>query len=122
MNAPPRSVLVVEDDPIIAFDLETILKDLRCDDVVVFRDNSAAMEWLSGRTPRLAILDFKLEAETSLETAAALARRAVPTAFVTGYGERVPLPAVFADWPVFDKPVARNDLEAWVQSLRPGGC
>jgi DNA-binding NtrC family response regulator len=113
-----QPVLVVEDDPIIAFDLETILRELACEDVVVFTDNSGAIKWLNGATPGVAILDFKLTAGDSLDTANLLAHRSVPTAFVTGYGDNLTLPATFSGCPVFDKPVAKTDIATWLRKVR----
>jgi DNA-binding NtrC family response regulator len=109
-----RVVLVVEDDPIIAFDLETILKELSCEAVVIFSDNRGAIQWLDGQSPHCAILDFKLTSENSLDTAHLLARRDIPTAFVTGYGAKVPLPDTLARCEIFNKPISKTDLEQWL--------
>ena len=109
-----RVVLVVEDDPIIAFDLETILKELACDTVVIFSDNRGAIDWLDDKTPHCAILDFKLTSENSLDTAHLLARRDIPTAFVTGYGDKVPLPDALTGCEIFNKPISKTDLEEWL--------
>jgi DNA-binding NtrC family response regulator len=113
-----RTVLVIEDDPIIAFDLETILNELASNDVVAFTDNRGAIDWLDRNTPAAAILDFKLTGDTSIETANLLANRSVPIAFVTGYGDGMPLPDRLSSARVFNKPVAKSDIAGWLEEIR----
>jgi DNA-binding NtrC family response regulator len=109
-------VLVLEDDPIIAFDLEYLLLDLGCRPTVV-QDNAQAAAFLADRNPDRAILDFKLARDTSLATAVDLAARGIPVAFVTGYGDHVPLPPELRDAAVFNKPVNREALGDWIAGL-----
>jgi DNA-binding response OmpR family regulator len=108
-------VLVVEDDPFIAFDLEDLLRALGCEPAVV-QDNQAAAEWLDRHRPDRAILDFKLARDTSLSTAERLAGLGIPIAFATGYGDHVPLPDGLNASTIFNKPVNRDAVAAWLDS------
>ena len=118
-SADSCAVFVVEDDPIIAFDLESMLEESGVGEIRVFRDNASALAAIETRTPDYAILDWKLAAGTSIETAAMLRSLGVPVAFVTGYGEHVPLPPALADCPIFSKPVDRRLLAAFVACAKP---
>jgi CheY-like chemotaxis protein len=119
MAAEPKGpILVVEDDPIIAFDLETIVADLAVGDVVVFTSGPEALAWLETGSPGAAILDWKLSTGTSLDAAALLVGRRIPIAFVTGYGQALSLPPDLSRCPVFDKPVDRGAIGAWLLAAR----
>ncbi len=116
MAVTERFVLVVEDDPIIAFDLESVLTDLGYHGVRLFRENESAIRWLATERPDFAILDYKLASGTSMDTAAVLLRDRVPMVFVTGYGEDLPLPDAFAGCPVLSKPIDKSALSALLPS------
>lgn len=64
----------------------------------------------------LALLDVNLNGVGSYPVAAALRRRGVPVAFVTGYG-RAGLDADWRDALVLQKPFVRDDLQALVAKM-----
>lgn len=78
-----RRVLIVEDDPLIALDLKTILEDVK---VVVLGPSSRVADAiaLAEKTAfDAAILDVRLEVGTTLPFAEWLAERGVPFLFQT---------------------------------------
>ncbi len=77
-------ILVVEDEPLIAFDLMSIIRKARGD--VAAHAASLTRALVLADTPRLslAILDFRLGSETSLPVAAKLYAHGVPFIFHTG--------------------------------------
>ena len=64
-------VAIFEDDPLIAFDIQTAVEDAGCVVCGVFRDSSAAAAICEEARPDLAIIDLGLlDGETGSELAA----------------------------------------------------
>lgn len=110
-------VLVVEDDPIIAYDTAEILRAAGAHIVgPIFNLESAV---LAARSQPLsaAILDIRLKEATVFPVAEVLVEREVPFAFYTGNGSELTLKK---DWPgclVINKPVTPKVLVATVRTL-----
>ena len=117
-DSPPQDVLVVEDDVLLALDLEQILRD--CGVVQVRTTDSVpeAMAIIDERVPDFAFLDVKLGAQNSFEIAHRLVELAVPIAFVTGYDDDVPFHGAFEDVLKIRKPY---DTETIRQALGRAG-
>ncbi len=110
-------VFVVEDESLVAMQLEDILADLGCDVVGLAMRLNRALEMLNGISEiDVAILDVNLGGEKVYPVADALRGRGVPVIFATGYGRG----GVMPEWqsrPVLQKPytdaqVARTLMEA----------
>lgn len=78
-------VLVVEDDALIALDIEQMLVELGPVRVTLAHDLTMGLEALDAGCPDLAILDLDLGANDSLPIAARLATLGKPYLFLTGY-------------------------------------
>jgi CheY-like chemotaxis protein len=85
----PMSILVVDDEAMIAMFLEDMLVDLGCRVVGPAGAVAAAMALIDtdGHILDGALLDVNLRGELVYPVADALARRDVPFVFVTGYPE-----------------------------------
>ena len=81
-------ILVVEDDTLIALDIEQMLTDLGAVRVTVAHDLSMALRSLEAGWPDMAILDLHLGAHDSLPLARLLAAAGKPFLFLTGYHEQ----------------------------------
>lgn len=98
-----RSILIVEDEPLIAMMLEDFIVSLghdvsgNCDSVV-----SALAEVEKGRFD-LAILDVNLKGESVWPVATALRNKGTPFVLATG-GHVDPPPPEFAGVPMIEKP------------------
>ena len=98
-----RSILIVEDEPLIAMMLEDFLESLghtvsaTCDTV------ACALEKADQGGFDLAILDVNLKGENVWPVASALRQRNVPFIIATG-GHVDPPPPEFNDAPVIEKP------------------
>ncbi|HEX6101539.1 MAG TPA: response regulator [Alphaproteobacteria bacterium] len=97
-------ILLVEDEFFVALELKSMLHDLGAEVVgPVGRLNSArdlaASEPLQG-----AVLDVKLDGDTSFPLAEELLERGVPVIFTTGF-DAAALPVKFRDAPRLAKPV-----------------
>jgi len=88
-------VLVVEDEVLVALDLEAILNDAGAD-VELCRTTQAALDRLTSAPITVAILDVRLGTDTVTPVASRLAERGIPFVFYTGQSACDP---ILADWP-----------------------
>lgn len=105
-----RRVLVVEDQFVIALDMEQMLRLLGADAVDLATSIPDALAVLERTPPDLAILDLRLGTETTATIAETLQARAIPLIFVTGYGDLDALPAPLRCAPLLRKPVDHTAL------------
>ena len=97
-------VLVVEDEAMIAMDLQGILRRAGCEVIGPVGRVEAATRRADGEPPPdVALLDINLGGESVFVVADALAARRIPFVFVTGYGKDV-LPERFRERPMSSKP------------------
>lgn len=104
-----KRILVVEDEVLVALE---IMANLEAEGAVPVGPCSSVAEALrTVETDQLdaALLDANLRGATVEQIAAALTRRNVPFAFVTGYA-RESLPRAFASAPVISKPFIVGQL------------
>jgi DNA-binding response OmpR family regulator len=80
------SVLVLEDEAVIALDVEDILQSAGFTDVVTISSRADAERWLSEHTPHIAVIDAHLRDGMCIEVIQTLTERNVP--FVIHSGER----------------------------------
>jgi CheY-like chemotaxis protein len=109
MTALPADVLIVEDDPILALDLEETVLRLGVKQVRTTANVAGALDMIAARAPDLALLDVGLLRENSFAVAARLAELKIPFAFVTGYRSGK-VPRAFADRPRLPKPCSSAEL------------
>jgi CheY-like chemotaxis protein len=103
------SVLILEDEPIVAFALEDMLLDLRVKDVRLATSVAEAMRLLEAYTPDFAVLDVNIRGERSYGVAAELRKREVPFVFATGYGD-AEHPEALKTVPTLTKPYSAEDI------------
>ncbi|UAL10520.1 HWE histidine kinase domain-containing protein [Caulobacter segnis] len=108
----PETMLVLEDNMIIALDLEDMLTRLGVKQVTVASSVGQAMDALAEALPPFAILDVNLGQETSFPVAEALQAAGVPFAFGTGFGDSAAFPDRFRDAPVLQKPYSAESVAA----------
>lgn len=79
-------ILIVEDEPLTAFDNETMLRDLDYEVVATLDSFEAAIELLDREEIDLILSDFRLSGErTGLDLARAARNRGIPILFSTGH-------------------------------------
>ncbi|KQS87788.1 MULTISPECIES: HWE histidine kinase domain-containing protein [unclassified Rhizobium] len=110
-------VLLVEDQMLIALDVESMLADHGISDVITSASAADALARLADFTPDVAILDVNLGDGTSLIVARELTIRGVPFLFATGYGKSEMIPPDFASVPVIRKPYDASSLVSTMRKL-----
>ena len=98
-----KTVLVVEDEFLVALDMQTILTDAGFLVIGPAGGVDEAIRLLDQQRPDAALLDNNLNGHSVAPVAAVLGDRGVPFAFVTG-NDRDSLPASFMNAPVVRKP------------------
>lgn len=81
-----RRLLIVEDELLIALELQTILEQLGGIVVGPAQSVEGALQLLSETTPDAALLDVNLGGDRVTPVAHACRERSIPFALVTGYG------------------------------------
>jgi two-component sensor histidine kinase len=114
-----KRFLVVEDEPLVAIDLSAGLQGAGAEVVASTGSASAALNIIESRPLDAALLDGNLHGRPVDEIAAALTRRKVPFAFVSGYG-RESLPRIFGTVALLAKPFSQAQLlEVATQLIEP---
>lgn len=104
-----RRILVVEDEFLIAMEVEDVLRALGAEVVGPFGRLAPALGAVQKEDIHGAVLDVRLDGETSEEVAAVLVSRGLPVLLTTGYeGEQ--LPPVLRHLPRLRKPFDERDL------------
>ena len=98
-----RSILVVEDEPLIAMMLEDFLESLGHSVTATCESVQDAMAEANQGGFDLAILDVNLKGESVWPVAELLREQRIPFVLATG-GHVEPPPAQFANVPVIEKP------------------
>lgn len=105
-----KSVLVVEDQFLVALDTEQALRRAGAIDVRLSSSVRDALRTLTNFVPEAAVLDFTLVDGTGIDVAARLTELHVPFVFATGYGSGLPIPAAYSHVPVVRKPFTVDEL------------
>lgn len=105
-----KSVLVIEDQFLIAIDTEQALRKAGAVDVRLASSVRDALQVLASFVPDVVVLDFLLGDGTGADVAKVLTDLQVPFVFATGYGDNVPIPAPYKHVPIVRKPFSVDDL------------
>nr|WP_306267759.1 response regulator [Pararhizobium sp. IMCC3301] len=108
--AQQRTLLIVEDDPFIAMDMEWEFSD-RGYKVIIASDPASGARALTQVVPDFAILDYNLGKETSVPIANALVDAKIPFIYLTGRPQAVVDDASAPDAPIIPKPFNFDFLE-----------
>ena len=117
----PATILLLEDEPLIAMDIESTLIDAGFT-VIALRTVSAAHLWLAGNRPDSAIIGMALIDGSCQGIAADLAARAIPFVVHSGKDMSSDIPAAFTYGIWLDKPADMVGLvDALRQAMTPRG-
>ena len=99
-----RRILIVEDEALIAIDLEYALEDAGAVLVGIAPDNRTALALLDTEEVDAVLLDYGLADGEAAPTARAARALGVPVVFHSGHASPAQLRSLFADVPVLRKP------------------
>jgi CheY-like chemotaxis protein len=116
-QTPIDVVLVVEDNMIIALDIEDILLGLGAKRVIICRTCQEGLDALVTNDVQIALLDVHLGEETSLDVARALLASRKPFLFVTGSSAHGGAVIDMPDVPTLSKPFTAYQLRTAVNQL-----
>lgn len=113
----PLRVFLVEDQMLIAMDVEYMLEAHGITDIETATSSTTALEKLKNVTPDVGILDINLGSDTSIPVAHEFLRRGIPFMFATGYADGIMIPPEFSHVPVIHKPYDEDALLASIGKL-----
>jgi DNA-binding response OmpR family regulator len=110
--------LIVEDQALIGMALEAYLEEAGFRVAGPFMTNAAALDWLEGHTPDVAVVDVLLKDGACTQLVRALSRRGVPITIYSGLKPDHRPPELAAiRW--LEKPVSRQDLATALLEMAP---
>lgn len=113
---PILRLLIVEDEPIIAFEIADIAKDAGCAATAIVNTIDAALEVIERKACDAAILDANLGGASAAPVAERLREAGLPFIVVTGYTA-----GQIGDWlggaPIIAKPFDVQSLHAEIDKL-----
>jgi two-component sensor histidine kinase/CheY-like chemotaxis protein len=104
------TVLLVEDNMIIALEAEDLQMTLGADSVLVASNVAEALRLLAIETPTFALLDINLGIEMSWPIALRLRELGVRYAFATGYGDAMNVPIELRPAAIVAKPYTKDSI------------
>lgn len=112
-----RRVLIVEDEPLIALDLDALLSAEGAVVVGPCGDLDEGLRQAEGAKLSAALLDVRIGGATAAPIAKALAARGVPFAFYTGQADTDAIRLAWPGAPVIAKPMPARDLLRAMEAL-----
>jgi PAS domain S-box-containing protein len=109
-NGATPAVMIVEDEVLVALDLQESVRSLGYEVVGPYARLADAIEGAETQAVDFAILDLNLNGEMTYELAESLQLRGIPIVFTTGY-ETEDVKARLRNSRVLNKPVVRDALE-----------
>jgi CheY-like chemotaxis protein len=111
-------VLVVEDEMLVAMNIEDMLLDLGHEVAGLASRLGPALALIEEAEFDAAMLDVNLAGETSFPVADRLIERGIPFLFATGYGLHG-IQEAYRAYPVLQKPFRSADLRRALEALTP---
>ena len=112
-----KTIMIVEDDPFIAMDLEDTFLESGFEVVGPFANVHSGLKALKECLPDVAMLDYNLGLETSIPLAEVLYEDAVPYLFLSGQVDRVIIDHNLPPRPIITKPFVAEKLVGMVNNL-----
>ena len=115
--APDCKILIVEDQSLIAHDLEALLADYGASKILIANNlQEACFQLMRNSDINLVLIDVDLRDGSGMELFKVLRRRHIPMIFTTGY----PASEVEIDAPVVTKPYSSEKLMAVILAVLNG--
>ena len=111
---------MVEDEFLVAMDIELMLRELGCEVLGPLAELESALRAAGEETLDVALLDVNIAGEPVTAVAEALAERALPFVFCTGY-QAENLPSRYPAAPILTKPFQIADLRSALERALASG-
>jgi len=111
------TVLVVEDDFLLALDLEATLEGAGAEVVDICQTLDDALARADSDDFAVAVLDFGLRSDSVTPLARRLARREVPFILYTGMARGEPRLMEWKDYPIVEKPASPHMLVSAIRTM-----
>jgi CheY-like chemotaxis protein len=112
----PGNLLIVEDEPIVALDLQQELQELGCEVTGLAESADAALRSVEESSPDLALMDIRIDGSMEGIQTARLLRHAyqIPVVFITSYSDKETLTRAALELPYgyLTKPFRSRELQA----------
>lgn len=105
-----RRILIVEDELLLAIDLQLILENEGCEVLGPVPDEERALKLIVAERPDAVTLDLNLNGKSSLRIAEALVDLHVPFVIISGYSNRTESERALRRVPHLTKPVRASVL------------
>lgn len=116
-NLDKKTILIVEDDPFIAMDLEDTFTDHDYRVIGPCADVDTGLRLLKDERPDVAMLDYNLGRETSILLAQTLHEQRVPYVFLSGQVQHFVTGHGLPQRPVIAKPFVPEQLVGLIGNL-----
>lgn len=115
-TAMPAKVLIVEDTPIVAMTISTMLLELGIEEVTIAQSVEQGLSSLEDTRFHLAIVDLQLGDQNGLVVAERCADLKIPVIYSTGHGP-VMVPVVYPGEAFLQKPYTLSQLKGAIEAL-----
>lgn len=110
-----QRILIVEDEPLVAFDIEHVLAEAGCEVVATVDSVEGAIDVIKSKAVDLALVDLGLtDGGNGVEVAAAARRQGMQVLFITG---RCPRGGESLGIGCLEKPFGQKDLRAALEAI-----
>jgi DNA-binding response OmpR family regulator len=110
-----KRIMIVEDDFVLAFDLQDLLRSRGYEPAGPFCDAQRALDFIAFDPPRAAILDYQLRDGPALPVAERLRELGIPYFWLTAH--RRDIPAEHGKAPILGKPLTAADVIACLEKV-----
>lgn len=118
MEARRTRVLILEDEPIVAMDVEATLSDAGFEVPAVIPRVADALAWLQDNIPDVVLLDINLQDGPCVGVVHHLVEKSVPFVVFTGSApEEDDVDPIFKTGPWIEKPAPAGRIVAVIQEL-----
>lgn len=113
----PQRCLIVEDEYLVALDVEAVLQSIGVETITIATTLAQAQETIRQNGADCVLLDVSLSDGKSYDLARQLRDQGIPFGFVSGYGDTSGFPDDLADAPLLGKPFGENEITDFVLRL-----
>ncbi|WP_019956008.1 response regulator [Yoonia vestfoldensis] len=117
-----KKILIVEDEMLLALDLQLLLEDEGCEVLGPVQDAKRALEMLADNRPDAATLDMNLNGRSSAPIAVALREKGIPYVVISGYSAPPDAEPALRDVQLLAKPISNALLLRELAALLDGSA